>query len=89
MVVSYHEEQPHRKPMEEHEQTGITSTTSFIDEQEQEQEQEEALIALVNHRCRQVKNLLDQVLPFSFSFLVLYMSHATIFVHSYGMANHA
>lgn len=87
MVVSYHEEQPHRKPMEEHEQTGITSTTStsFIDEQEQE----EALIALVNHRCRQVKNLLDQVLPFSFSFLVLYMSHATIFVHSYGMANHA
>jgi len=47
--------------MEEHEQNGITSTTSFIDEEEQE----EALIALVNHRCRQVKNLHDQVPPFS------------------------
>jgi len=70
MVVSYHEEQPHRKPMEVHdEQNGITS---FIDEEEQQ----EALIALVNHRCRQVKSLRDQVPPFpflsfSFSFLVL------------------
>jgi hypothetical protein len=71
MVVSYHEEQAHRKPMEEHEQNGITSTTSFIDDQE---EQEEALIALVNHRCRQVKNLHDQVPPFSFLSFFFFIS---------------